>query len=271
MVYRKRMPRISLVLQSLRTRSLPTIVFLVAGVLPGLHTAPANAGQVQVAVAANFAAPMQALAAGFTAETGHVAVVSVGSTGKFYAQISNGAPFEVLLAADVETPARLAGDGLAIDNTRFTYATGRLVLWSPRAGLVDPGGDVLRTDATSKLAIADQRVAPYGAAAMKALTRLGLVERWRARLVQGDSVGQAYQFAASGNAELGFVSLSQVMKNGKIESGSAWLVPTALYDPLRQDAVLLTPGANNKAARAFLRYLAGEPARAVMRGFGYTH
>lgn len=229
----------------------------------------AGAGQVTVAVAANFAAPMQKIAAAFERDTGHKAVLALGATGKLHTQIRNGAPFGVLLAADDETPARLVGEGLAVDGTRFTYAVGRLVLWSAQPGVVDAQGDILRKGDAARLAIADPKLAPYGAAALQVLDKLGVKGRWTARLVQGESIAQAYQFVASGNAPLGFVALSQVMAEGRIAGGSAWIVPASLHAPLRQDAVLLNAGKDNPAATALLRYLRGEPARALIRGYGY--
>lgn len=229
-----------------------------------LLVAPAFAGQVQVAVAANFAQPMQKIAAAFEHDTGHKAVVAVGSTGRFYAQVRNGAPFQVLLAADDETPARLVKENYAVAGTAFTYATGRLALWSVQPGLVDAKGDVLRhPPAGARLAIADPKLAPYGAAAMQALQRLGVLAQWQSRIVQGESIGQAYQFVASGNAALGLVALSQV------DRASAWVVPADLHAPLKQDAVLLLPGRDQPAALALLHYLRSDAARAVIRGYGY--
>jgi molybdate transport system substrate-binding protein len=229
----------------------------------------ASAGQVQVAVAANMGAPMQRIAADFARATGHEALVALGSTGKFYAQIRSGAPFEVLLAADDETPARLEREDLAVAGTRFTYATGRLVLWSADAVAVDPQGNVLRQPARGRLAIADPRLAPYGAAAVEVLTRLGMLAAWQPNVVQGESIGQAYQFAASGAATLGFVALAQVMTDGRIAKGSAWVVPANLHAPLKQDAVILKPGQSNPAAAALVQYLKGDAARAILRGYGY--
>ena len=232
-------------------------------------TVPACAGEVAVAVAANFAAPMQRIAAAFQADTGHRAVVALGSTGRFYAQIVNAAPFDVLLAADDETPARLAREGLGAEASRFTYATGRLVLWSRQPGLVDGDGAVLRSGKIERLALADPKLAPYGAAAVEVLTRLGLLEALRPRLVTGESLAQAYQFVASESAPLGFVALSQVQEEGVLSAGSAWQVPAHLHAPLRQDAILLNRGIGNPAAQALLDYLRGERARAIMRGYGY--
>lgn len=227
----------------------------------------AQAGEVHVAVAANFTAPMQRIAPMFAADTGHKALLSFGSTGKFYAQIRNGAPFDVLLAADDETPARLEREGLG--GGRYTYAVGRLALWSRQAGFVDAQGAVLRSGRFRRLAVADPRLAPYGAAAFETLDRLGLLETLRPKLVQGENIAQAWQFAASGNAQLGFVAPSQVQADGKLKEGSAWIVPAAMHAPIRQDAILLGKGKGNPAAAALMRYLRGDKARAVIRAFGY--
>ena len=235
-----------------------------------LCTATAGAAECSVAVAANFTAPMQRIAAAFEKDTGHKAVLAFGSTGRFYAQVKNGAPFQLLLAADDETPARLEQEGATVPGTRITYATGRLVLWSAQPGLVDARGEVLRKGGPDRLAIADPKLAPYGAAALQVLARLGVQAAWQPKIVQGESIAQAYQFVATGNAPLGFVALSQVMTQGRIERGSAWIVPADLHDALRQDAVLLASGKDNPAARALLRYLQGDTARAIIRGFGYA-
>lgn len=225
------------------------------------------AGEVQVAVAANFAAPMEKLAPMFARETGHKAVLSFGSTGKFYAQVRHGAPFEVLLAADDETPARLEREGRG--GSRFTYAVGRLALWSRQAGFVDAQGEVLKRGRFDRLAIADPRLAPYGAAAIETVRKLGLLEALRPKFVQGENIAQAWQFAATGNAALGFVALSQIYAGGKLKEGSAWIVPASMHAPIRQDAILLDKGKDNAAASALMRYLQGSKARAVIRGFGY--
>jgi len=228
----------------------------------------AGAAEVQVAVAANFSAPMRRIAAGFEADTGHKALLAFGSTGAFHAQIRNGAPFQLLLSADDETPARLEKEGAAVAGTRFTYAVGRLVLWSAQPGVVDDKGEVLRKPG-GRIAVANPRLAPYGAAAVEALTALGLLQSLQPRFVQGENIAQAYQFAASGNAQLGFVALSQVMVDGRIAQGSAWLVPANLHAPIRQDAVVLAAGKDNAAATALVTYLKGDKARAVICSFGY--
>lgn len=229
----------------------------------------ARADTVSVAVASNFAAPMQQITAAFEADTGHRAQLSFGATGKFYAQITHGAPFQVLLAADDTTPARLEREGKAVAQSRFTYAIGALVLWSAQPGLVDPQGAVLRTGQFKHLAIANPRLAPYGAAAVQVLQHLGLHDALQPRLVQGENIAQTFQFVASGNAQLGFVALSQVMSEGQIRAGSGWPVPAALHDPIRQDAVLLLPGQNRAAATQLLQYLRGDKARAIIQSYGY--
>ena len=229
----------------------------------------AHAGEVQVAVAANFAGPMEKLAEQFQRDTGHKAVVASGATGKFYAQIRNGAPFEVLLAADDDTPARLETEGHVAAGSRFTYAVGRLVLWSARGGVVDAGGNVLKSGSYKHLAIANPKTAPYGAAAVATLRKLGLYEGVQPRIVQGENIAQAWQFASTGNAELGFVAQAQVWRDGKFTSGSGWIVPASMHAPIRQDAALLAKGAGNPAARALLRYLRTDKAKALIRSFGY--
>ena len=229
----------------------------------------AHAGEVQVAVAANFAGPMEKLAEQFQRDTGHKAVVATGATGKFYAQIRNGAPFEVLLAADDDTPARLETEGHVAAGSRFTYAVGRLVLWSARDGVVDANGNVLKTGSYKHLAIANPKTAPYGAAAVATLRKLGLYESVQPRIVQGENIAQAWQFASTGNAELGFVAQAQVWRDGKFTSGSGWIVPATMHEPIRQDAALLAKGAGNPAAQALLQYLRTDKAKALIRSFGY--
>lgn len=229
----------------------------------------AHAGEVQVAVAANFTAPMQRIAAEFEKDTGHKASLAFGSTGKFYAQIKNGAPFEVLFAADDETPARLEREGQGVEGTRFTYAIGKLVLWSKQPGLVDDKGEVLRTGSFDRIALADPKLAPYGAAAMQTLNKLGLADTLRSKFVQGENIGQTYQFVATQNAPLGFVALSQVFVDGRVTEGSAWMVPETLHDPIRQDALILAKGKDNPAAPELVRYLKGETAKNIIRSYGY--
>ena len=237
---------------------------LVLALSPGI----AAAEEAQLAVAANFAAPAKQLAQRFAQQTGHKLAISAGSTGKFYAQIRNGAPFDVLLSADEDTPRRLERERLAVAGSRFTYAVGKLVLWSPREGVVDGKGEVLRQGAFKRLAIANPKLAPYGAAAQQAMEKLGVWSALQDRLVQGENIAQTFQFVASGNAELGFVAWSQIAEGGA-PRGSHWLVPPELHTPLRQDAVLLAHGAGNAAARQFVAFLRDPATRELIRGFGY--
>ncbi|MEI6414762.1 MAG: molybdate ABC transporter substrate-binding protein [Pseudomonadota bacterium] len=230
---------------------------------------PVRADKIVVAVAANFTAPMQQIAADFERETGHKVLLSFGSTGKFYAQIKNGAPFEILLAADEETPSKLEQEGLGVMGSRFTYAIGKLVLWSAKPGYVDDQGTVLKKNEFQHIALANPKLAPYGATALEVLTALKLRNTLESKWVQAENITQAYQFVISGNAELGFVALSQVFKDGQINSGSAWIVPTSLYRPIRQDAVILNRGQGKLATEAFMKYLRGDQARAIIRSFGY--
>jgi len=229
----------------------------------------AQAGDVQVAVAANFASPMARIGQAFTLATGHVAKVSTGSTGKFYTQIVSGAPFEVLLAADDETPNKLVADGHAVAASNFTYAIGKLVLWSATPGFVDAQGAVLTSDRVKHVAMANPKLAPYGAAALEHLKARGLADGLNAKLVTAESIAQAYQFVLTGNAEVGFVALSQVAVPGKPAIGSWWLVPQGEYRQIRQDAVLLKAGDKNPAAKALLEFLKTDAARQTIRDFGY--
>lgn len=228
---------------------------------------PALAEQVQVAVAANFLAPMQAIASQFKAATGHEAVVVSGSTGKLFAQVQNGAPFEVFISADSKTPKKLAATDLALADTQFTYAKGKLALWSPKA-------DVIKDESALKgdfahLAVANPKTAPYGAAAMEVLAKLGLTDAVSSKIVEGENIGQTFQYVATGNAELGFVALSQIYKDGKLSKGSAWVVPAEYYSPLTQDAILLKKGENNPAASALLTFLQGDQAKTIIQQYGY--
>ena len=228
-----------------------------------------SAAEVRVAVAANFAAPMKRMAEAFEKNTPHKLVVSVGSTGKFYSQISNGAPFDVFLSADDVTPLRLEKEGFAVAGTRYTYATGRLVLWAAKPGLVDDKAAVLVRNDFKHLAIAAPKVAPYGVAAVQALTKMGLLDSVQTKLVTGESIGQTFSMVSGGNADLGFVALSQVFEDGKLKSGSAWVVPANLHSPLKQDAVLLMRGKANPAALQLMVFLKSAQAKAIMNSFGY--
>jgi molybdate transport system substrate-binding protein len=227
-----------------------------------------RADEVSVAVAANFTAPLQKIAVEFEKDTGHKVVASFGSTGKFYAQIKAGAPFELLLSADDETPAKLIAESAAVAGSQFTYAIGKLVLWSAKPGLVDGQGDILKTGGFAHLALANPKLAPYGAAGMEVMKALGSLDALLPKLVTAENITQAHQFISTGNAELGFVALSQVLKDGRIE-GSSWVVPAKLYTPIRQDAVLLDKGKGKSAATALLQYLKSPKAIAVIQSFGY--
>ncbi|MDP3174400.1 MAG: molybdate ABC transporter substrate-binding protein [Phenylobacterium sp.] len=228
--------------------------------------APALAGETQVAVAANFTEPAKEIAARFEGATGHKATLSFGSSGQFFTQIANGAPFQVFLSADVERPQKAEAGGLAVAGTRFTYATGRVVLWSKTAGLVDARGAVLKAGKFEKLAIADPKTAPYGLTAVETLRKFGLYGQLTPKLVTGTSITQVYQFVDTGAAELGFVALSQVATHSL---GSRWIVPAADHTPIDQQAVLLKTGAHNVAAKAFVAFLKGREAKAIIRRYGY--
>jgi molybdate transport system substrate-binding protein len=238
---------------------------LAALAFAGLAAAPALAAETQVAVAANFTEPAKEIAAAFTAATGHKATLSFGSSGQFYAQITHGAPYEVFLSADAERPKKAEQDGVGVPNTRFTYAIGRLVLYSKTPGLAD-GGDALKSGKFAKLAIADPAAAPYGVAAVQTLQKLGIYEAVRPKLVTGSSITQTYQFVATGAADLGFVALSQVINE---TGGSRWLVPTTDHAPIDQQAILLFTGQKNPAAMAFLAFLKSPQAIAIIKRYGY--
>jgi molybdate transport system substrate-binding protein len=238
--------------------------------LSALCLSIAHADEVQVAVAANFTAPIQAIAADFEKDTGHTLVASYGATGQFYTQIKNGAPFEVFLAADDSTPAKLEKEGDTVVDSRFTYAVGTLALWSAKEGYVDDRGAVLAANQYQHLSIANPKAAPYGLAATQVLDKLKLTEATKAKIVEGQNITQAYQFVSTGNAELGFVALSQIYKDGKVTSGSAWIVPNNLYSPINQDAVVLSKGKDSAAAKALMDYLKGPKAAAIIKSYGYA-
>ncbi|MGZ8322409.1 MAG: molybdate ABC transporter substrate-binding protein [Rhodoplanes sp.] len=225
----------------------------------------AVAAETNVAVAANFTDAAKEIAAAFKQETGHEAVLSFGATGQLYAQITQDAPFQVMLSADDERPKKLVEDGLGVADSRFTYAIGKLVLWSKTKDFVK-GEETLRAGAFTKLSIANPTAAPYGAAAVETLKALKIYETLQPKIVQGNNIAQAFQFIDTGNAELGFIALSQLAGN---PGGSRWLVPQPLYTPIRQDAVLLKKGAANEAATAFIAFLKGPEARAIIEKYGY--
>lgn len=227
----------------------------------------ARADEARIAVAANFAAAAKEIALQFETESGHRPSLSFGSSGQLYTQIANGAPFDVFLSADEERPGQAEAEGHAVAGSRFTYAIGRLVLWSRTPGLVDARGDVLRRGTFHKIAIANPKTAPYGAAAVEVLEALGVLREVEPKLVQGESVAQVYQFVATGNADIGFVSLAQASMS---LSGSQWIVPEELHSPIRQQAVLLVRGRENPAAKSFLHFLRGPRGRSIIQRHGYV-
>lgn len=241
---------------------LPAAVLAIGMTGPAL---PADAGEVKVAVAANFTDAAKEIGTAFAAASGHKPVFSFGSSGQLYTQIIQDAPFEVFLSADQERPRQAVDDGLAVADSRFTYATGRLVLFSIDPGLVK-GEATLRGGGYTKIAIANPATAPYGAAAVETMKRLGVYAALAARIVQGNNIAQTYQFVDTANAELGFVALSQVAGR---EVGSRWIVPESLHSVIAQDAVLLRKGAGNEAAVAFVAFLKGPEARKVKERYGY--
>ncbi len=253
----------------MRTTTLRAILKLSVLAFAASAAASASADEVQVAVAANFTAPIQAIATDFEKDTGHKLVAAFGATGQIYTQIKNGAPFEVFLSADDTTPAKLEQEGDTVKGSRFTYAVGTLALWSAKDGYVDSKGQVLKANQYQHLSIANPKTAPYGLAATQVLSKLGLTDATKAKIVEGQSITQAYQFVSTGNAELGFVALSQVYKDGKLISGSAWIVPDDLHDPIKQDAVILNKGKDSAAAKALVEYLKGPKAAAIIKSFGY--
>jgi len=226
----------------------------------------AFAGQTNVAVAANFTEAAKEIAEAFKAKTGHEAVLSFGASGQFYTQITQEAPFQVFLSADAERPQKLADEGLGDKATKFTYAVGKLVLWG-KAADVTKGEEVLKGGSFSKLSIANPTSAPYGAAAVETMKKLGVYEALTLKIVQGNNISQTFQFIDTGNAELGFVALSQLTK---VTTGSRWMVPQTLYAPIKQDAVLLKKGQGNEAATAFMTFLKGPEATAIIRKYGYA-
>ena len=224
------------------------------------------AAQTNIAVAANFTDAAKDIAAAFKAKTGNEAVLSFGSSGQLYTQITQDAPFQVFLSADDERPKKTVTDGFGVPGSVFTYAVGKLVLWSKQPGLVK-GEATLKASDFNKLSICNPVAAPYGAAAVETMKSLKLYDALQPKFVVGANITQAYQFVETGNAEIGFVALSQVVHD---ESGSRWMVPQDLYSPIRQDAVLLKKGAGNEAAMAFMSFLKGPDAKAIIERYGYT-
>ncbi len=244
----------------------PMRLLAAAGILLLSLGGAASAGQTNAAVAANFTEAAKEIAAAFKAKTGHEAVLSFGSSGQLYTQITQDAPFQVMLSADAERPQKLVKDGLGLADSRFTYAIGKLVLWSKTDGLVK-GEDTLKSGSFAKIAIANPTAAPYGAAAVETMKKLGVYETLQAKIVRGNNISQTFQFVDTGNAELGFIALSQL---ASVTGGSRWLVPQNLYTPIKQDAVLLKKGAGNEAATAFMTFLKGPEATAIIKRFGYA-
>ena len=232
---------------------------------------PAHGAEVTVAVASNFSVPMRKIVQNFEIESGHKVRLSFGSTGGFYAQIKNGGPFQILVAADRETPSKLEKEALGVPGSSFTYAMGKLVLWSRKPNLVDQQGQILKVGQFQKLAIANPKLAPYGAAAMETLNKLGLLNELLFKLVQGENINQAFQYVETENAQIGFVAMSQIVDQGKLIQGSAWVVPAHLYAPIQQDAILLLSGQGNAAAIALMAYLKSPQAKSIMTDYGYTH
>jgi len=231
-----------------------------------LGSPPLIAGEARIAVASNFAHAIEAIAERFQDQGGDKIVLVFGSTGKFYAQIMNGAPFDAFFSADTRRPALLEQKGVALPGSRFTYAQGKIVLFSPQSGYVDATGAVLKKRAYRYLAIANPKLAPYGSAAKQVLEKLGLWDSLRFHTVRGENIGQTYQFIISGNAELGFVALSQIKQPGLAISGSYWEVPADLYQPIKQQAVQLS---NNRVASAFMAFVQSDKAKAIIQNFGY--
>jgi molybdate transport system substrate-binding protein len=227
------------------------------------------ANDINVAVAGNFLKPLKILSTQFELETGHKLLLSVGSTGKLFTQINHGAPFEIFLAADQIRPTKLVEQQLADKDSQFTYAKGKLVLWSQEPDLIDPQGDRLKSQRLIHLAIANPKIAPYGAQALQVLKHLGLYSQLKDKLLFGQNVGQVFQYVSSGNVRQGIIPLSQVTNEGTITSGSAWIIPSNFYQPIKQDAVLLNHGKSNPAAHLFLNYLKSPQALSIIRSFGY--
>lgn len=234
----------------------------------GVAVTPALAEQALVAVAANFVPPFREIALEFEKSTGHQLQVAGGSSGNFYSQIKNGAPFDVFFSADMERPKLLEDEGLGVKESRFTYAIGRLVLWSPNEGLIK-GEETLRSKQYKRLAMASPKTAPYGVAAMQAMQKLEIWDSVQTQIVMGESLGQTMGFIESGNAQLGFVALSQVLDPKIKGKGSRWDVPNNLHEPITQDVILLTKGKDNPAAKALLEFMGGPQAKTIIKRYGY--
>lgn len=235
-----------------------------------LGTEQVRAEEITLAVAANFAGPIKGIIADFEAQTDHQVKLILGSSGKIYAQIKHGAPFDVFLSADRAKPLALEKDGWTVTNSRFTYAIGALALWSADPDFIKGNGDVLTEGKFHKIAIANPKLAPYGTATKDLLKSMALWQTLSSKLVRGENIAQTYQFIATGNAPLGFVALSQIFERGKLRAGSVWIIPPGLHNPIRQDAVILKSARDNPAAHAFSQYLRSDPAQKHIQAFGYT-
>ena len=239
---------------------LVTCMLLLLAAAQGVH-----AGEVKVAVAANFTEAAKKIGSAFETMTGHTAIFSFGSTGQLYTHITQGAPFDVFLAADQARPQKAVEEGFGLADTLFTYATGRIVLFSTTPDLVK-GEETLLNATFGKIAVANPVTAPYGTAAVEAMKALGVFEQLAPKIVQGNNIAQTYQFVETGNAEVGFVAFSQVINK---TSGSRWIIPDDLYSAIAQDAVLVKRGADNDAARAFIEFVRGPEAHDILETYGY--
>lgn len=246
-------------------KNLSKVSLIIGLMIPALT----QAAEVKVAVAANFKKPLEEIAKAFQAETGNTLAISAGATGQLYTQIKNGAPFEVFISADSKTPKKLVDENVGIQGTSFTYAKGQLVLWSADEKKVDKQGAVLTKGDFTHIAIANPKTAPYGAAAVEVIDKLGLTKSLASKMVEGESIAQTKQFIDSGSAEIGFVALSQVYKDGKVTKGSAWMIPATYYKPILQDVVLLKNGEKDDAAKSLLKFLKGDKAKVIIKNFGY--
>lgn len=243
------------------------LTMFTAGVALGMQ---AHAAEVRVAVAANFTAPMKEIAAIYEKETGNKVLASFGATGAFYSQIKNGAPFQVLFAADSKTPAKIVYEGLGVKGTNKPYALGKLVLWSAQPNFIQDNKEFILSDKVKKLAVADPKLAPYGLAAYQTMTVWGELDKVKNKLVTGDNIGKAYQFAKTENAQAGFVALSQVYKDGKFTSGSGWVIPEKFYEPIKQDVVVLKVGDKDKTVDEFMKFFFTSPkVKSVIESYGY--
>lgn len=246
--------------------------------LPIILLSEAQAQSINVAVASNFIHPMRALVSSFEKQSSHRVKASFGSSGKFYAQVKHGAPYQVFLSADQAKPIALEKDGFVVANSRFTFATGRLALWSSKENFIDKRLIPLKTNQFNKLALANPKLAPYGAAAIEVLKNIKLDQATQSKWVKGENIAQTFQFVSTGNSDLGFVALSQIIRQNtpqnaaqvaSIKQGSAWIIPSHLHQAIAQDAVLLTKGENNPAAHEFMQFLKSPQAQKIINAFGY--